>query len=112
MNRIESPYPVIRKGKDIDMNEKIADWESEYKANLMGSVDTATYYSEASEETRNDFNILREVIRAYQFLGYLEAEEANTLIDEAANMRYTVLEELDPDNMKETVPKALEVIKL
>lgn len=111
MNKIKSPYPVIRKGKDIDMNEQIASWESEYKANLIGSVDTATYYSEASEETRNDFNIIREVIRAYQFLGYLDQEEADQLIDEAANMRYAVLDELDPDNMKETVPKALEVIK-
>lgn len=95
MNRIESPYPVIRKGKDIDMNEQIAAWETEYRIALKASIDAFDSYSAVSEETRNDFNNLREVIRAYQRLGYLEAYEANNLIDEAADIRDEVLSEME-----------------
>lgn len=95
MNRIESPYPVIRKGKDIDMNAQIAAWETEYRIALQSSVDAFPYYLEVSEETRNDFNNLREVIRAYQRLGYLDQEEADKLIDEAAEIRNEILSELE-----------------
>ena len=95
MNRIESPYPVIRKGKDIDMNEQIAAWETEYRIALQSTVNAFPQYLEGSEETRNDFNNLREVIRAYQRLGYLEKEEADKLIDEAAEIRNEILSELE-----------------
>lgn len=95
MNRIESPYPVIRKGKDIDMNEQIAAWETEYRIALQSTVNAFTLYLEVSEETRNDFNNLREVIRAYQRLGYLDQEEADQLIDEAAEIREEILSEME-----------------
>ena len=104
MNKIKSPYPVIRKGKDIDMNEQIAAWETEYRIalqstvnsfTLQSTVNSFTLYLEVSEETRNDFNNLREVIRAYQRLGYLDQEEADQLIDEAAAIREEVLSELE-----------------
>ena len=95
MNKIKSPYPVIRKGKDIDMNEQIASWETEYRIALQSTVNAFPYYLEVSEETRNDFNNLREVIRAYQRLGYLEKEEADKLIDEAAEIRNEILSELE-----------------
>lgn len=95
MNKIKSPYPVIRKGKDIDMNEQIAAWETEYRIALKASVDAFTLYLEVSEETRNDFNNLREVIRAYQRLGYLDQEEADQLIDEAAEIREEILSEME-----------------
>ena len=91
MNKIESPYPVIRKGKDIDMNEQIAAWETEFRIELDASVNTFDTYSEVSEETRNDLNSMREVIRAYQRLGYLDQEEADKLIDEATEIRNEVL---------------------
>ena len=91
MNRIESPYPVIRKGKDIDMNEQIAAWETEYRIELDASINAFDTYSEVSEETRNDLNRMREVIRAYQRLGYLTGSEADQLIDEAAEIRNEVL---------------------
>lgn len=95
MNKIESPYPVIRKGKDIDMNEQIAAWEMEYRIALHSTVNAFSSYLEVSEETRNDFNNLREVIRAYQRLGYLEQLEADTLIDEAAEIRNEILSSLE-----------------
>ncbi len=95
MNRIESPYPVIRKGKDIDMNEQIAAWETEYRIALQSTVNAFSLYLEVSEETRNDFNNLREVIRAYQRLGYLDQEEADQLIDEAAEIREEILSEME-----------------
>lgn len=95
MNKIESPYPVIRKGKDIDMNEQIAAWETEYRIALQATINAFSLYLEVSEETRNDFNNLREVIRAYQRLGYLDQEEADQLIDEAAAIREDVLSELE-----------------
>lgn len=95
MNKIESPYPVIRKGKDIDMNEQIAAWETEYRIALQATINAFSLYLEVSEETRNDFNTMREVIRAYQRLGYLTQEEADQLIDEAAEIRAEVLSELE-----------------
>ena len=95
MNKIVSPYPVIRKGKDIDMNEQIAAWETEYRIALQATINAFSLYLEVSEETRNDFNNLREVIRAYQRLGYLDQEEADQLIDEAAAIREEVLSELE-----------------
>ena len=95
MNKIKSPYPVIRKGKDIDMNEQIAAWETEYRIALQSTVNSFTLYLEVSEETRNDFNNLREVIRAYQRLGYLDQEEADNLIDEAAAIRTEMLKDLE-----------------
>ena len=110
MNKIKSPYPVIRKGKDIDMNEQIAAWETEYRIALSTTIDVYTSYSAVSEETRNDFNTIREVIRAYQRLGYLDREEADNLIDEASEMRSAALTELDPDYMEETKSKAKEAI--
>lgn len=95
MNKIKSPYPVIRKGRVIDMNEQIAAWETEYRIALQSTVNAFPYYLEVSEETRNDFNNLREVIRAYQRLGYLDQEEADKLIDEAAEIRNEILSELE-----------------
>ena len=95
MNKIESPYPVIRRGKDIDMNEQIAAWDTEYYIALQASINAFSYYSEVSEETRNDFNTMREVIRAYQRLGYLDQEEADKLIDEAADIRMEMLKDLE-----------------
>ena len=95
MNKIESPYPVIRKGKDIDMNEQIASWETEYRIALQATINAFSLYLEVSEETRNDFNTMREVIRAYQRLGYLTQEEADQLIDEAAEIRAGALSELE-----------------
>ena len=95
MNRIESPYPVIRRGKDIDMNEQIACWDAEYHIALQASINAFSSYSEVSEETRNDFNTMREVIRAYQKLGYLDQEEADNLIDEAAAIRTEMLKDLE-----------------
>lgn len=95
MNRIESPYPVIRRGKDIDMNEQIAAWDAEYHIALQATINAFSLYIDVSEETRNDFNTMREVIRAYQRLGYLDQEEADQLIDEAAAIREEVLSELE-----------------
>ena len=95
MNKIKSPYPVIRQGKDIDMNEQIASWEMEYNIALDATINSFASYLDVSEETRNDLNTMREVIRAYERLGYLEHEEADNLIDEAITIRMEKLKVLE-----------------
>lgn len=98
MDKIKSPYPVLRSGKTIDMNEIISELESEIRCNLKASIEAYKTYDEVSAETYNDYIRIQSIIEVYCKLGYISTDEAKALIEGAYSIRIKKLKELENIN--------------
>ena len=95
MDKIKSPYPVLRSGKTIDMNEIISELESEIRCNLKASIEAYESYDEVSTETYNDYIRVKGIIEVYCKCGYISTDEAKALTEGAWIMRKDKLHELE-----------------
>ena len=87
---------IMRAGKTIDIKSEIEDLEAKYRGDLKGTLDAYDSYDRISDETFNDLLSLDKTISTFEMLGYLYRDEADAMIDYAAQIRMDYLDSLIP----------------
>lgn len=87
---------IMRSGKTIDIKSEIEDLEAKYRGDLEGTLDAYNSYDRIADETFNDLLSLKKTIATFEMLGYLYRDEAEEMVEYAAQIRLDYLDSLIP----------------
>lgn len=95
LNKKKDYRDELRKGKVVNMDNFLSEMDSEYIADLDGSISSFDNYDAISHETFNDYLVISGKLEILHILGYLDEEELNAIRQTAAEMRLKKLEALE-----------------
>lgn len=85
----------LRTGKTVNMCEQLTNLEMKYGADLKADVDTFDTYDQVANETMNDLCNVKNCLKIFHTLGYIDAEELDYMEKYAEVLRLKMLEGLN-----------------